>query len=229
MVNNIIYNKDSRHLIEIENNSIDYVITSPPFNIGHQYNYYVDSIDTNELIELYHTFICSVFRVLKSGGVFIIDIADVAIMNHDVVFTADLVKQICNNIGLYLAKTVPYIVMNSDHSQEVSFCRSSSICAHSNCEQIIYFTKGEKGNSHIKQYSFATEYDYSEVKDKAFWPHKLVNDILNSISIQHNTTILDPFMGSGQLGKIAIQMGAKFIGYDIDEEILMRNGWRYNK
>ena len=40
-----IYNKDSRFLSEVKDKTVDYVITSPPFNICHRYRTYHDSLD----------------------------------------------------------------------------------------------------------------------------------------------------------------------------------------
>lgn len=219
-----IYNKDSRYLLEIEDGSVDYVITSPPFNIGHQYNYYVDKVTLDDITDLYETFILSTQRVLKSSGIFIIDIADVVVMENDIVFAADLIKHICSKVGLRHVKTIPYLVKELDIQQNICIMRNSNICTHSNCEQIMYFVKGDIGDLGIKSFVYDLEYDYSESSDKAFWPKKLIDDILNTITVT-NRIILDPFMGSGELGKLAIKMNAKFIGYDIDGEILTLNGW----
>ena len=82
----------------------------------------------------------------------------------------------------------------------------------------------ENNDIDIKYSTYDIEYDYSQSTDKAFWPETLVNDILSSITI-NDKVILDPFMGSGEIGKKALKMDAKFIGYDIDGEILTLNGW----
>lgn len=219
-----IYNKDSRYLLEIEDGSVDYVITSPPFNIGHQYNYYFDKVALNDIIELYETFILSTYRVLKLDGIFIIDIADVVVMEDDIVFAADLIKKICSKVGLIHIKSIPYLVKESDIQQDICIKRISNVCTHSNCEQIMYFAKSENTDIDIKYSTYDIEYDYSQSTDKAFWPETLVNDILSSITI-NDKVILDPFMGSGEIGKKALKMDAKFIGYDIDGEILTLNGW----
>jgi tRNA G10 N-methylase Trm11 len=37
--------------------------------------------------------------------------------------------------------------------------------------------------------------------------------------------MLDPFMGSGTIAKIAAERGCIFIGYDIDKDTLKTFGW----
>lgn len=51
------------------------------------------------------------------------------------------------------------------------------------------------------------------------FPCQLVRDHIESWT-NKGDTVLDPMCGSGTTGKIAIQLGRNFIGYEISEEYL---------
>lgn len=55
------------------------------------------------------------------------------------------------------------------------------------------------------------------VPHPARFPEKLAHDHIISWS-NEGDTVLDPFMGSGTTGKMAIQLGRKFTGIELDDE-----------
>lgn len=232
-INYHIYNKSSYLLEDIEDNSIDYVITSPPYNIGHEYFTYVDKLSFSNFLFLYKNILRSVSRVLKSNGVLVVDIADVIIMEDKIVFAADLVDFICQQLDLTLLYMHPYIVKENTQlstKNDLYFNRlNKQKCAHSNCEQILCFAKRptqQFKTEFLKKIQFKTIYEYEYLDNNAFWPLSLVQDLLAVIDIP-NSIVLDPFMGSGRIGKCVLQMGGKFIGYDVDKKVLQKYEWRY--
>lgn len=48
-------------------------------------------------------------------------------------------------------------------------------------------------------------------------PEEVVRRII-ATTVPKGTTVIDPFMGSGTTGSVAIEMGYNFIGFEIDEE-----------
>jgi len=65
---------------------------------------------------------------------------------------------------------------------------------------------------------------YSNLKDSAFWPDELVEDLLTPFTWK-DKVLLDPFMGSGTIGRMVIEKGGSFIGYDIDQKTLKKYKW----
>ena len=221
-----IYNKDSRFLREITDKSVDFVITSPPFNIRHKYMSYHDSLDYEDFDDMYSTVIESISRVLKDDGIFIVDIADLIVMKNKIIYGAEFIKEKARAVSLDFINSFPYIaiegadmIMRSCISRE-----DENIRFHSQCEQILVFGKklthhNITNNIHIK-YS----YIYSNKKDSAFWPDELLEDLISPF-VWKNKVLLDPFMGSGTIGRKIMEQGGLFIGYDLDQKTLKKYKW----
>jgi modification methylase len=82
-INKIIYGDCLKSFKEIPDNSIDLVVTSPPYNAARNYMDYDDNLP----LDSYHAFlknVCSeVFRVIKPNGNIFINICDIGISNRD--------------------------------------------------------------------------------------------------------------------------------------------------
>lgn len=221
-----IYNKDSRFLAEVADKSVDYVITSPPFNICHKYKTYHDSLSFTDFDRLFTTVIESISRVLKEDGFFIVDIADVIVMESKIIYGAELIKEKAASAGLIFLGSYPYIAIEGcDKRMKSCISRmNKKQLFHSFCEQILVFGKSRTERNLIEQFHIKPSYVYSNTRDSAFWPEDLVNDILAPFSLS-DKCLLDPFMGSGTIGRSALEQGGSFIGYDIDEETLKAYGW----
>ena len=226
MANPLIYNSDSRHLAEVPDRSVDFVITSPPFNISHKYRTYHDSLDYEDFENLYTTVIRSISRVLKEDGVFIVDIADLIVMENNIIYGAEFVKERAECCGLVYFCSFPYIAIEGSDRKLTSriFRKDKEKKFHSTCEQILVFGKSMSKRDVISGLSIKSSYQYSIQHDSAFWPETLIKDIIAPFQLKEKT-LLDPFMGSGTIGRIAIERGGRFIGYDIDRDTLKIYGW----
>ncbi len=221
-----IFNKDSRFLKEVQDKTIDLVITSPPFNISHKYRSYHDSLDYKDFDDMYSTVIKSISRVLKDGGFLIVDIADIIVMEKTIIYGAEFVKEKALSSGLDFICSFPYIAIEgSDIKMDSSISRNDKEKKfHSSCEQILIFGNTTSKIDVIENFHLKTTYTYSIQHDTAFWPDNLITDLLSPFDL-NNKILLDPFMGSGTIAKTAIQQGATFIGYDIDKDTLRTYNW----
>ena len=224
--NPIIFNKDSRYLSEISDGTVDYVITSPPFNICHKYMSYHDSLNYSDFDDMYATIIRSISRVLKDDGFFVIDIADMIVMANQIVYGAECVKEKAFACGLFFLKAFPYIAIEgSDMIMKSCVSRGAKKKRfHSTCEQILVFGKQSSRRDLAEAFCLKPSYRYSTLRDSAFWPEDLVRDILEPFPLD-GKILLDPFMGSGTIGRMSMAQGCRFIGYDIDERTLSLYGW----
>lgn len=71
---NKIYCQDSRKMIQLEDKSIDLMITSPPYNATKQYD---EDLSLKEYLQLIEDVLKEVYRVLKKGGIVALNIANV--------------------------------------------------------------------------------------------------------------------------------------------------------
>jgi site-specific DNA-methyltransferase (adenine-specific) len=80
--NQTIYVESSEHMPQLGNDSVDVIVTSPPYNIGKSYKRGSISYDDQKPHEEYLNFLHRVFkecyRVLKKDGVFFLNIGDSA-------------------------------------------------------------------------------------------------------------------------------------------------------
>jgi len=221
-----IYNQDSRFLREITDNSVDVVITSPPFNICHKYMSYHDSLDYDDFDDMCSAVIKSISRVLKDDGVFLVDIADIIVMENQIIYGAEFIKEKACSAGLEFLSSFPYIAIEgSDTKMKSCISRDDGDKRfHSLCEQILVFGKSLTKRDLVDKLHIKYSYSYSNLKDSAFWPNELVEDLLTPFTWK-DKVLLDPFMGSGTIGRMVIEKCGSFIGYDIDLKTLKKYKW----
>jgi len=239
-----LYHGDCRKFLfnEIEENSIDLTVTSPPYDNLREYN--------NSSTWGWSEF-CGVasglWRVTKSGGVVVWVVGDATVKGSE---TGSSFEQALafKKIGFNLHDTMVY--------QKDGCPFPSQNRYYANFEYMMVFSKGspsvfkpitdrinksfgrkitgtnrqrdgstKKMKNHgqeIKEFGVRFNCwlisDGKRTKDHpAPFPEKLANDHIISWS-NEGDTILDPFMGSGTTGKMALLNNRKFIGCEIDSE-----------
>jgi site-specific DNA-methyltransferase (adenine-specific)/site-specific DNA-methyltransferase (cytosine-N4-specific) len=232
---------DSRNMKEIEDNTIDLVLTSPP--------YYNAPYDFPDLFPSYNDYLSmikdvgkEIFRVLKDGRISVFIVGDIRIDGELYSITADLIK-IMQNLGF---KYQERIIWKKPGSYIKISRRSGVIVQHpyplyyypdNIYEEIVVFKKPgkfiprNKEESKIDLNKFQKEKWYLNIweitnvlpQDKytkytAPFPEELVKRIITLYSYVGDT-ILDPFVGSGTTLKVANELRRNSIGYEIDLEL----------
>jgi site-specific DNA-methyltransferase (adenine-specific) len=75
MVNDYVYNKSCESMKEIKDESIHLIVTSPPYNVGLNYDEYNDKIELDEYRKFAKRWLLESYRVLKNGGRICINVA----------------------------------------------------------------------------------------------------------------------------------------------------------
>lgn len=99
--NTIIEGDSLQVLKELQANSIDIIITSPPYNAAHNYDNYDDNKDFNNYLKNMKAIFCETYRVLRKGGRICVNVP-FAIKNKKtkkVTFIAHHIASILNEIG----------------------------------------------------------------------------------------------------------------------------------
>ena len=230
MKKNKIYNIDCiKGMKNIKNNSIDMVITSPPYDDLKKYNGYNFDFETTAK-ELY--------RIIKYGGVVVWIVGDQTVNGSE---SGTSFKQALyfKEIGFNLHDTMIYQKNSSTFPAQVNSNRYTQIF-----EYMFVFSKGKPIASLIcdKENIWAGHKDFGgklkkEVPVKsprtniwkyttsfnektnhpAVFPEQLVNDHIISWSNEKDL-ILDPFMGSGTTAKMCLLLNRDFIGFEISKE-----------
>ena len=226
---NKIYCKDSCSMIEIPDNSVHLMITSPPYNVGKDYD---QNLSLGEYLELMEKVFREVFRVLVWGGRACINVANLGRKPYLPLHA--YLTQIMINIG-YLMRGE--IIWDKGSSSGVSTAwgswRSpSNPILRDTHEYILIFSKGSfsRLKSKSKESSISKEEfleftksiwhfpaeSAKKVNHPAPFPIELPYRLIQLYSYK-NDVILDPFCGSGTTCLAAKKTERFYVGYDIDE------------
>ena len=207
---------------EIKKDSIDLIVTSPPYNIGIEYNTYKDQKEWSE----YETFIKKVFdsayRILKDKSIFAINVGNQrnSGLPHYFYFwlkesNFKIIKEIFWYKGLY------YI-----QGETIFVCSKSG-------EFNNYYNKND-GFFSNNQFATVWEMRYKDNQSKkklnhnAFFVEQLPLNFIN-ISTKENDFVLDPFSGSGTTALVCKKTGRSFIGFEIDSKYCIFSNRRIEK
>ena len=225
---NIIHNEDClKTLKSMEDNSVDLILTSPPYNIGIDYDTYDDKKDWKEYYKWCGEWLEQCYRVLKSDGRIAIDhylslgtaeyrtapiaklyniMDDIGFKHHSIAVWTDITLAKRTAWGSWLSASSPYI--NSPYEGVLIDYKDK-------------WKKENKGESTIKKEDFIKltrgVWDIkTETRGltKANFSIDFASKIINLLSYKDDV-VYDPFMGSGTTAIACIRSGRKYIGSEI--------------
>lgn len=229
---NRIFCKSSEEMSELPDNSVHLMVTSPPYNVGKEY-------DRDSTLEEYLEFLGrvwrEVYRVLVPGGRACVNVANLGrkpyIPLHSFVIHEML------NIGFLMRGE---IIWNKGNSASPSTAWGSWLSPANPIlrdvhEYIMVFSKGtfSRQNS-MKRISTISKEEFLEFT-KSLWtfyaesakrighpapfPVELPYRLTQLYTFQ-DEIILDPFIGSGQTAIAALLSKRKFIGYETNAKYI---------
>ena len=238
---------NSANMLEIENDSIDLTVTSPPYwNIK---DYKSDGqIGYGQSL---HEYLNSIFfvweecyRVLKDGTRLCINIGDQFLRSVDygryriVPIHAEFTTQ-CSNIGFdYMGSIIwqKKTTMNTTGGANVmgSYPYPPNGIIEMDYEYILIFKKPgkKKIQKSIKEKSkltkeewktyFSGHWNFSGERQgihEAMFPEELPRRLIKMFTFVDDT-VLDPFLGSGTTAKVSLDLNRSSIGYELNEDYL---------
>jgi len=225
-----IFCKTSENMGELPDNSVHLMVTSPPYNVGKEY-------DENLTLQEYRQFLKrvweEVYRTLVPGGRACINIANLGRKPY-IPLHAFIVEDMLE-LGFLMRGEV---IWNKASSSSPSTAWGSWLSAANPTlrdihEYILVFSKGmfrrekasRRRNTISKQefleftksvWSFPAEPAHA-VGHPAPFPVELPYRLIQLYTFEEEV-ILDPFIGSGQAAIAAIKTNRHYVGYDISEE-----------
>ena len=226
----IIYQKSSENMTELENNSIPLTITSPPYNIGKESDRDLTNL---QYWDLMNKIFKEVLRVTQPGGRVVINIANLGRKPYQPLnkqFTDMLI-----NLGFLMRGEV---IWQKSKGANANFAWGSWMSAsnpvlrdiHEYC--IIFskesFKRQVSGESTISKENFMEStlsiWNIAPEKAKkighpAPFPVELPKRFIDLYSFK-DEVILDPFIGSGTTALAAMSLNRHYIGYEINSDYI---------
>jgi len=246
--NHKIINGDSRRMMELQNNSVHLIITSPPYWQLKDYGS-ADQIGYNDSYENYINNLNLVwqecYRVLHSGCRLCVNIGDqfaraVYYGRYKVIPIREEIIKFCENVGFdYMGAIIWQKVTTSNTTgggvQMGSYPYPRNGILKIDYEFILIFKKlgdAPKPSKDIKEQSkmtaeewntfFASHWNFAGVKQNnhiAMFPEELPKRLIKMFSFVGDT-VLDPFAGSGTTNMAAKNLERNSIAYEINPEFI---------
>lgn len=222
-----LYNQDCIEAIkDIEDNSVDLIITDPPYNLGNfmkgrdtnlskmRDNFFAtagwDNMEFDEWTKSMDAIFESAARVMKKGGAMIVFMA---------IIKVETIIKLAEKHGFYYKTTGIWHKTNPmPRNMNLHFVNST--------EAWIYFTyktrtgtfnnNGEVLHDFIET-SVTPNSERKHGKHPTQKPEGLIKHFVEVLS-NENDWILDPFMGSGTTGVAAKRQDRNFIGIELSSE-----------
>lgn len=229
---NRLYAKSSESMDEVPDSSVHLMITSPPYNVGKEY-------DNDLTLDEYEELLTSVFREsykkLVTGGRACINIANIG--RKPYIPLHSLVIDIMLKMKFFMRGEIIWDKSASAGGSCAwgSWMSASNPVLRDYHEYILVFSKESysKNPAQEKRDSISKE-DFIEwtksvwtfpavnakrIGHPAPFPIELPHRLINLYSYEGDV-VLDPFCGSGTTCLAALQNGRHYIGYDINEDYI---------
>ena len=241
-----IFYSSSDNMKEVKDNSVQLIVTSPPYNVGKDYGVYNDSKLRNVYLDYLDTIWVECRRVLCNGGRIAVNVANIdrkpykflsgdittrLIENHDFMMRGDIIWDKGASVGVSTAwgswRSGSNPTLRDVHEQILVFGKEPLETIH---EHILVFSKDQWKLDSDKKISTISPKDFCR-NTRSIWEMKTANGLANShpapfpeelpkrliqLYTHVGDTVLDPFVGSGTTCVVAKSLARKSIGYEID-------------
>jgi site-specific DNA-methyltransferase (adenine-specific) len=229
------------------NNTINCIITSPPYNVNlgnnkykkDGYNIHDDNMPYDEYLNWMKSIFTECYRILTEDGRLCVNIGDGK--NGKIPTHSDFI-QICKEIGFLPMTTIIWNKNNtSNRCAWGSYLSAKSPSFPRPFEYVLVFSKTpgllKNGVSTITKdewveftnglWTFAPEKEQKKIGHPAMFPVELPYRLIKMLTYEGDV-ILDPFMGVATTGVACLKTDRNFIGIEIDKNYCLIGETRLN-
>ena len=224
-----IFCSSSEKMIELPNNSVHLMITSPPYNVGKEYD---SNLSLKQYLSLLRRVMKETYRVLVTGGRVAINVANIG--RKPYIPLHSYIINIMLDLGFIMRGE---IIWDKAASSGTSFAWGSWKSAVNPVlrdvhEYILIFSKESYSRNRVNKKDTIENQEFMDFT-KSIWtfpsvsakkighpapfPDELPRRLIQLYSFEGDI-ILDPFMGSGQTAIAALKTRRHFVGYDTSKE-----------
>ncbi len=222
-------------LQKIKNNSVDLIITDPPYNLGKDYGNNIDLKEFEEYLEFSEKWIKECIRVLKPHGTiyifmgvrFISYIYEILERKHNLHFNSWITWFYTQGIG----KTKGF---SPRHDDILMFTKSKKFTF--NLDDIRVPQKYYREKNNMRGANPGNVWEFSHVhycqENRQNHPTQKPEGIIERMilaSTNEGDTVLDPFSGSGTTLRVCQQLNRNGIGIEINPEYIEMTKHRLNQ
>ncbi len=227
-----IFHSSSEMMSELPDNSVQLMVTSPPYNVGKDYD---DDLTLAEYLSFLRRVWAETYRVLVPGGRACINVANLGRKPY-IPLHAFIIHDM-NEIGFLMRGEIIWDKGASASASTAwgSWQSASNPTLRDTHEYILVFSKGNfrrekldgRADTISKEefleftksvWSFAAE-SAKKIGHPAPFPIELPYRLIQLYTFKDDV-ILDPFMGSGQTALAALKAERHYVGYETNEEYL---------
>lgn len=235
-----LYCKSSERMDEIPDDSIHLMITSPPYNVGKEYD---NDLTLDEYLDLLTSVFKEVRKKLVTGGRACINIANIG--RKPYIPLHAMVIEIMLDLGFLMRGEIIWDKSASAGGSCAwgSWMSASNPVLRDYHEYILVFSKDSYSKNKNQEKRDTISHDdfiqwtqsvwkfpavnAKKIGHPAPFPVELPHRLINLYSYEGDV-VLDPFCGSGTTCIAAIQNDRRYIGYDIKEEYIELSKRRIN-
>lgn len=226
---NRIFHQDARDMGDLPNNSIHLMVTSPPYNVGKEYD---GDLSLSEYRDLLRSVFTETYRVLVPGGRACVNVANIGRRPY-IPLHAFIIRDMIE-IGFRMRGE---IIWNKGASAGGSTAWGSWMSASNPTlrdvhEYILVFSKGAFGRDKEGKVSTMERDEFLEftrsvwefpaesarkIGHPAPFPEELPYRLIQLYTFD-GEVVLDPFCGSGTTCLAAMNSNRRYVGYEIVEE-----------
>jgi len=229
----VIFHRSSEKMKELPDNSVHLMVTSPPYNVGKEYD---EDLTLEEYLAFLRRVWMETYRVLVPGGRACVNVANLG--RKPYIPMNGLIAREMIDLGFLMRGEIIWDKASSASTSTAwgSWQSASNPILRDTHEYILVFSKGTFKREKIEgRESTITKEEFLEFT-KSVWdffsesakkvghpapfpvelPYRLIQ-----LYTYSNEVVLDPFMGSGQTALAALKSGRSYVGYELNEEYLM--------
>ena len=225
-----VFNISSEEMIELPDNSVHLMVTSPPYNVGKDYD---EDLTLPEYLVFLQRVWAQTYRVLVPGGRACINIPNLGRKPYIPLHT--FIARDMIDLGFLMRGEIIWDKAASASSSTAwgSWQSATNPTLRDVHEYILVFSKGSYRRSKPEDRKDTITKDEFLEFTKSVWtiaaesakkighpapfPIELPYRLIQLYTFE-GEVVLDPFMGSGQTALAAIKAGRHFAGYELNKE-----------
>lgn len=230
---NRIYNEDCLvGMKDIPNESIDLIVTSPPYNIKKKYKSYKDDLSLQEYLDFLKEVLYECSRILKTKGNIMLNVANYIDKQGNAIPISYFIFTMLEELELNFRQEIVWYFQGglsatkklSARYENILWLYKDSYVFNLDNIRVKEWKQNDKRNNpngknptnvwEVNRVAYGSK---EKTEHPAQFPVTMIERIIKGWSDENNI-IIDPFMGSGTTAIACMNTNRNFIGFELDKE-----------